>query len=581
MKETIIQKQLDNLFPDSNLEFQVVYQVPYLKVAINYYSTLSFDRATLRHGIQRTLSELDLPDDIEYLALYTRPINQTDPDWSTCVRLSAAKDSQDLNRDEPSASQKNNTSEQEEGVTARETESEQPIAREQSQDNHSPETAEQETSLNKQLSDYCFIRNRNLLKQEIVAPPLPVAELVTSFHELSASEKQQLLPMMSQLLKQKKPEGIEDVSAQQWIEKLFAVNQQDLRKTAIWLSRYCYNPEETIAQLKNNKKQSDKSEAKEQPEVEEQPENDNTTQSTIAHKSNKAETPKTNQVYRDSKLKEKSQDLSIKIDENFKTTGKILKSNWKDLLKLFLFLILPIQVLLPLLIIPINQNSVEFLMAPFIMISIIGAIFYMLSMLATILITERTVKQQKINIKNILLKTTNKIPILLIVSLVVALLGGLVILPVALIFSFIPLLGGIAMLVVPILTIYMVIKLIFLGQAIILRNCGLNAIDYSMKLVKTNWWRIFQHVVLMQIIAIIIAMIFSMISTLINLILFVVLNQFGFDFDGFFAFTKTPFPRFFFGLFSSILTTLMNYFFMVSITVLFLDLESQKWPHPI
>jgi len=213
MKETIIQKQLDNLFPDSDLEFQVVYQVPYLKVAINYYSTLSFDRATLRHGIQRTLSELDLPDDVEYLALYTRPINQTEPDWSTCVRLSATNNSQDLNRDRLSASQNRDTSEQEEGVTAKETESEEPIAREQLQDNHSSETAEPETSPNQKLSDYCFIRNQNLLNQEIVPPPLPVAELVSSFHELSKSEKQYLLPIMSQLLEQKIPEGIEEFSA--------------------------------------------------------------------------------------------------------------------------------------------------------------------------------------------------------------------------------------------------------------------------------------------------------------------------------------------------------------------------------
>lgn len=269
MKETIIQEQLDNLFPNSDLEFQVVYQVPYLKVAINYYSTLPFDRATLRHGIQRTLSKLALPDDVEYLALYTRPINQTEPDWSTCVRLSVAKNSQDANRDEPSASQNHDTSEQEEEITARETESssEEPIAREQSQDNHSSETAEQETSPNKQLRDYCFIRNRSLLNEEIVAPPLPVAELVTSFHELSVSEKQQLLPIMSQLLEQKTPAGIEEVSAQQWIEELLALNQEQLRKAKIWLSRYCYDPDTTIARLENAINQS------EEPAVQEETEN--------------------------------------------------------------------------------------------------------------------------------------------------------------------------------------------------------------------------------------------------------------------------------------------------------------------
>ena len=238
MKQTIIQKQLENLFPNSDLEFQVVYQAPYLKVAINYDSTLSFDRATLIHSIQKTLSESNLPDNVEYLALYTRQINQTEPDWSDCIRL-IPEHSQEGNRDELSVSQNNDKSEQEVVVTAEE------------KDSYSSPLE------NEQISDYCFIRNKSLLNEEIISPPLPVAELVTSFHELSASEKQELLPIMSQLLEKETPDSIEKVSAQQWVEKLFALNPEHLRKARIWLSRYCYDPEKTITTLETIINQSE------------------------------------------------------------------------------------------------------------------------------------------------------------------------------------------------------------------------------------------------------------------------------------------------------------------------------------
>ena len=104
------------------------------------------------------------------------------------------------------------------------------------------------------FSEFCFVRNQRLLESEIVAPKLNIAYLVSFFHDLSQENKHLLLPLLTQHFKQ--TSEILDSSKEQfsptiqeWLQKIRKLSPEQTRKAAIWFSRYCYNPEKTIAEI--------------------------------------------------------------------------------------------------------------------------------------------------------------------------------------------------------------------------------------------------------------------------------------------------------------------------------------------
>ncbi len=548
MNETTIQKQLDNLFPNSNLEIQVVYEVPYLKVAINYYSTLSFDRTTLTQRIEKTLSKLDLPDEVQYLALYIRPINETEPDWSTCVRLSSTKNSQEANLDQPSATQHNDRSEPEKAVTAEKS-----------------ETAQKENSSveNKQLSDYCFIRNQSLLNKEIVAPPLPVAELVTSFHELSASEKQQLLPIMSQLLQQKTPEGIEEISAQQWIEKLFTLNEENLRKARIWLSRYCYDPEKTIATLKNTENQSEESKEFQESQKSEEPQESQ--ESVVKEETKSNSIPKTrsynqvksksNKTYKPKNIKnhEKTdryiENTYISFKYNIELAWKIFKTNLGIYLTFLLFSIsidLPFTIITNLMIQPSVESYPTELFKLFEIYWFINMTLNLLILLLISILTENNIVGSSINFESALKKALAKIPINIIVGILFIFLFGI----------------GFFFFVIPGFYIYVIFS--FFPEAIALRNCQFDAFEYSYKLVKNQFWKVFFR--FLQF-----GFSFFILSLLVNLPLSLINN----------LLSSLPIIQTIFQIILGLISSIAIYFSMTAYTVYFLNLDYLKNGKPL
>jgi len=252
MNQSEIETLLKNLFADPNLDFQVAYQEQYLQVVVNYDPTVSVDRTVLLDYIQEAVNSLKLPE-VAFLALYTREIGQSEPDWTTCVEL--LNPDPDRENDEVSVGEK--LHEEELMVTQfsnpRENSEENSDLISLEADNppiaSNEETNAPETTL---LRDYCFIRDRSLLNTEILPPPPAVAQLVASFHQLNLTEKQELLPMMPQLLQQERPENITAVSAQEWIEELFDLSEENLPKLALWLSRYCFDPEQTLLTIESS-----------------------------------------------------------------------------------------------------------------------------------------------------------------------------------------------------------------------------------------------------------------------------------------------------------------------------------------
>jgi hypothetical protein len=116
------------------------------------------------------------------------------------------------------------------------------------------------------LSSYCFIRNKLLLDSAIKPPSKEVMDLIAKLHFFSAVEKEQIAPLLDNLYRQppKKEEssGESDLyqvgevdlrelpePIQAWFQAIIALDPEPFRKSAIWFSRYCHNPQKTIAEL--------------------------------------------------------------------------------------------------------------------------------------------------------------------------------------------------------------------------------------------------------------------------------------------------------------------------------------------
>lgn len=101
-----------------------------------------------------------------------------------------------------------------------------------------------------ELVDYCFIRNKLLLAAQIQPPPVETARLVRSFHDLCDPEKACLLPLLqSFFLNPDNPPYFDELpqNLQAWARALPDPGAPAFRKGALWLSRYCYAPTDTLA----------------------------------------------------------------------------------------------------------------------------------------------------------------------------------------------------------------------------------------------------------------------------------------------------------------------------------------------
>ncbi|MGK7910037.1 MAG: hypothetical protein AB4050_00930 [Synechococcus sp.] len=94
------------------------------------------------------------------------------------------------------------------------------------------------------LSEYCFVRNRLLLQGKLLPPSDRVAQLLKTFHSLSDSEKMSSVGSIDRIFKGQKPQIASD-----WLQELEQLSDSDLRKAAIWFSRYCEQPTDTIEQI--------------------------------------------------------------------------------------------------------------------------------------------------------------------------------------------------------------------------------------------------------------------------------------------------------------------------------------------
>ncbi|WP_414404319.1 M48 family metalloprotease [Synechococcus sp. H70.2] len=95
------------------------------------------------------------------------------------------------------------------------------------------------------------VQDRQLLTADLPQPSSVVRQAVLGFHSLTAGQKEEVLPLLPTLFRN--PSAVSTVAlsveAALWLEPLKSLNPYELRLLGIWLSRYCFDPSRTLAEL--------------------------------------------------------------------------------------------------------------------------------------------------------------------------------------------------------------------------------------------------------------------------------------------------------------------------------------------
>jgi hypothetical protein len=230
------------------LQVQAVWQEEDLVVVFNRLEDEHLDYPQL---IKKTISKLHQlkvrpPKSIIF---YARKLGEEEPDWQKTVTVKLKESPPTLPKEDP-------IEEKPPDVVAPSIPEE---TTEQSDldkppDLINPSTAEPEqdiptpSSPPPKLSDFCFTRNKALVKADLPFPDRKVAENVQFFHELSERTQLELAPILEDFFKNPDKTSLVSVPAElrPWFEDLKKLKDAEFKSQAIWLSRYCYDREKTM-----------------------------------------------------------------------------------------------------------------------------------------------------------------------------------------------------------------------------------------------------------------------------------------------------------------------------------------------
>jgi hypothetical protein len=238
MNDTDILYALDQACQGLNLIFQVVRETDTLYVYVNRPAEQALEHEILSGTIQAAIAALEIPQ-LKNLCLYSRELGTVEPDWETLIPLKST-DATTSEHPVPDVT----------GVAVAQ-EFAQPSLEASVSASQRLETKIDPTIENTDFSQYCFTRNRALLTSDILPPTESIASLIQHFDALLPSQKQEALPLLDSCFRGNSFPSLDglDSEAQAWLHQLAQMNSTDLRKTAIWISRYCFNPEVTMGQV--------------------------------------------------------------------------------------------------------------------------------------------------------------------------------------------------------------------------------------------------------------------------------------------------------------------------------------------
>lgn len=101
------------------------------------------------------------------------------------------------------------------------------------------------------LSEYCFITNKLLVRTSLPAPKREVAQIVKFFHDLDTDRKREVLGLLNRFFKAPDHTALDQLAPDlhQWFQSMQDLNEQRFKDLTIWMSRYCANPSKTLNEI--------------------------------------------------------------------------------------------------------------------------------------------------------------------------------------------------------------------------------------------------------------------------------------------------------------------------------------------
>lgn len=283
MTDVEITQMLQKAFCNDDLPLQVKQQGSEVLVMINRPSDMDLDYDVLVEWF--TSAVVALPDSQRFtlLKLFSRIKGAAKPDWQMKVDLTPFKEQvspstyivdqprperspvtyildQPQQERSPSSygvNQGNKTEEDETGVLNEEDETGVLGVSKNDQDSSAESTSNPNQSAKPiqdlatgalDLTQYRFIRNDLLIRTSLPKPNEEIIQAVYAFEDLIETDKRNVLPLLETFFKSPADTDLSQLTAapKQWLEGLQQMNEKKLKDVAIWLTRYCVNPEKTV-----------------------------------------------------------------------------------------------------------------------------------------------------------------------------------------------------------------------------------------------------------------------------------------------------------------------------------------------
>jgi hypothetical protein len=248
---------------EHQLLFQLIQDSPALHLFVNRTPEAELDYSTLSRHLQSTIATecqtafAELPPEqwpFQVLYLYSRIVGNVDPDWTDVVGLIPAtdtpsieatiptedptvKDDVELVADDIPVAIIEATIPTEDSTVKDDVElvaDDIPVAIDDvgslPATNEPPDNSPTDADASNSLDSYCFTRNIND-RRSILA-------VLEGYYKRGELDR----------------DAVGDSIIGEWLDRLDALNEEEKRRSSIWLSRYCYDPEATIAELTLAKK---------------------------------------------------------------------------------------------------------------------------------------------------------------------------------------------------------------------------------------------------------------------------------------------------------------------------------------
>jgi hypothetical protein len=243
MDRDLIIKALKSSCGNKNFRFQVIVHKSKLHIYINRKVDHLPDYVLLTNNITQAIANLSL-ESLEGVWIYSRQLGEIQPDWQTFVESPVMVDQEEivtlgniledtqLSNDKPLPAEEIATFSNDRRINASEAKSEAKI---------------------NDLTQYCFVSNKNILTEDILPPNREVIRLVRFFAHLSVNNQQKILPIVDEYFKKAQTSNTENlaIAVNKWFQQITELQYDDQRSLAIWLSRYCFNSSATLAEFKS------------------------------------------------------------------------------------------------------------------------------------------------------------------------------------------------------------------------------------------------------------------------------------------------------------------------------------------